>query len=933
MPITGPAPDAAAGHTVAWLGPRTGPARPTDWAADHYPDLDALLTAIATGTPVPDVVCTPAPTGADPTGAARAGADPTGAARAGLYQTLELLQGWLGHDVLTSTRLVLLAQRICAPQEADVPDLSAATMVGLLRSAVSEHPGRFTLIDLDDTPASRQVLPATLQLLDEPELALREGLTLAPRLARVPAAPPTPHQPWHVGVATAGTLDALSVMASPAADQPLQPGQVRVQVRAAGVNFRDVLMALGMYPGATADRQRGCRGGGGGRSGVSDLGAGDRVMGLIPDAFGPVAVTERRCWRRCRRAGRSCRRAAVPVVFLTAYYGLVDLAGLQAGREGADPRRRRRRRHGRDPARPPPRRRGLRHRQPGQVGGAARALGLDEDHIASSRDLEFKDKFLEATGGEGVDVVLNSLAGEFVDASLRAAAARRALHRDGQDRHPRPRAGRRRASRGRLPRLRPVEAGPERIAGDARRDARASSSRARCATPRSPPGTCAGPPRPSATSARARNVGKVVLTISHQPWPGFDPDATVLITGGTGGLGVELARHLAVHHGCARLLLVSRRGDRAEGAEQLRVELAQSGCEVRFAACDVADRAQLAAVVNAVPPAYPLGAVIHTAGVLSDGVLESLDHDRVEQVLRPKIDAAWHLHELTVGLDLSAFVMFSSAAGVLGSPGQANYAAANVFLDALAQHRRALGLPALSLAWGLWGEVGGMTGGLGQTDRARMQRMGWAPLSTRTGLDLFDLAGTHPEPVLVPAGLDVAALRAQARVGVLPAVLRGLVHLPAGASRSSGGSLQRRLTAIPETEWDALLLEEVRSHLAAVLNHPSPDAVQPKRAFTEIGLDSLGAVELRNRLTQATGLHLPATLVFDYPDPTAVAAYLRTQIEQKTPTTTHTRTRTRTDEPIALVGMACRYPGGVGFPRGTVAVGGLGLRCHLGVPR
>ena len=379
-------------------------------------------------------------------------------------------------------------------------------------------------------------------------------------------------------------------------------------------------------------------------------------------------------------------------------------------------------------------------------------------------------------------------------------------------------------------------------------------------------------------------------------------------------MGVELARHLAVHHGCARLLLVSRRGDRADGAEQLRVELAQSGCEVRFAACDVADRAQLAAVLDAVPPAHPLGAVIHTAGVLSDGVLESLDHDRVEQVLRPKIDAAWHLHELTAGLDLSAFVMFSSAAGVLGSPGQANYAAANVFLDALAQHRRALGLPALSLAWGLWGEVGGMTGGLGQTDRARMQRMGWAPLSTRTGLELFDLAGTHPEPVLVPAGLDVAALRAQARVGVLPAVLRGLVHIPAGASRSSGGSLQRRLTAIPETEWDALLLEEVRSHLAAVLNHPSPDAVQPQRAFTEIGLDSLGAVELRNRLTQATGLHLPATLVFDYPDPTAVAAYLRTQIEQKTPTTTHTRTRTRTDEPIALVGMACRYPGGVGSP-------------------
>src|SRR6478752_5318812 len=400
-----------------WPGSARAPARPTDWAADHYPDLDALLTAIATGTPVPDVVCTPAPTGADPTGAARAGADPTGAARAGLYQTLELLQGWLGHDVLTSTRLVLLAQGICAPQEADVPDLSAATMVGLLRSAVSEHPGRFTLIDLDDTPASRQVLPATLQLLDEPELALREGLTLAPRLARVAAAPPTPHQPWHVGVATAGTLDALSVMASPAADQPLQPGQVRVQVRAAGVNFRDVLMALGMYPGATAIGSEGAGVVVEIGPGVHDLGVGDRVMGLLPDAFGPVTVTEQQVLVKMPPGWSFVQGASVPVTFLTAYYALMGLARLRAGEEL------------------------LVHAAAGGVGMAAvqlarhcgaevfataspgkwetvRALGVPADHIASSRTVEFRQGFLDITSGAGMDVVLDALAGEFVNASL-----------------------------------------------------------------------------------------------------------------------------------------------------------------------------------------------------------------------------------------------------------------------------------------------------------------------------------------------------------------------------------------------------------------------------------------------------------------------------------------------------------------------------------
>ncbi|MFI6792197.1 SDR family NAD(P)-dependent oxidoreductase [Nonomuraea sp. NPDC050383] len=352
----------------------------------------------------------------------------------------------------------------------------------------------------------------------------------------------------------------------------------------------------------------------------------------------------------------------------------------------------------------------------------------------------------------------------------------------------------------------------------------------------------------------------------------------VLVTGGTGGLGALVARRLVERHGVRDLVLVSRRGPEAPGAGALAAELSGLGASVRVAACDVADRAALAALLAEVPS---LAGVVHTAGVLDDAVVEGLTPERMATVLAPKADAAWHLHELTLDRPLSVFALFSSLAGVLGNAGQGNYAAANAFLDALAGHRHALGLPAVSVAWGLWDTDSGMTGGLTGADHARLARAGIAPLSVEQGLELFDGALTGAEPQVVAARWDTAGLRARAEAGDLPALLRGLVRAPrrtAGNAGAAGGAgpaaLTQRLADLPRTDAQRMLTDTVRAHVAAVLAHGSADHIEVDRAFNQLGFDSLTAVELRNRLNADTGLRLPATLVFDHPTVNSLAEYL-----------------------------------------------------------
>ncbi|MGA9313436.1 MAG: SDR family NAD(P)-dependent oxidoreductase, partial [Solirubrobacteraceae bacterium] len=310
-----------------------------------------------------------------------------------------------------------------------------------------------------------------------------------------------------------------------------------------------------------------------------------------------------------------------------------------------------------------------------------------------------------------------------------------------------------------------------------------------------------------------------------------------------------------------------------DGAQELLERLSGLGAEVEIVACDIADRAQAQALLEGIDRDHPLSAVVHAAGVLDDGVLESLTAERVAGVLAPKVDGAWNLHELTRDMDLGAFVLFSSVAGLFGSPGQASYAAANAFLDGLASRRRAQGLPGLSLAWGPWAGVGGMVGRLGGVDSARLQSMSVVGLSGEQGLRLFDRARDLGEALVVAVSLDERMLRHQAMNGTLPPILKGLIRTP-HRSTARSDRLAQRLFAAPEEQRHGITLEFVRAEVATVLGHISPRTIDTKTPFKDLGIDSLAAVELRNRLQAATELRMPPTMVFDHPTVVELANYL-----------------------------------------------------------
>ncbi|MBB5895105.1 type I polyketide synthase [Kutzneria kofuensis] len=360
-----------------------------------------------------------------------------------------------------------------------------------------------------------------------------------------------------------------------------------------------------------------------------------------------------------------------------------------------------------------------------------------------------------------------------------------------------------------------------------------------------------------------------VTAVSSTPW---NADDTVLITGGTGGLGALVAKHLVTKHGVRNLVLTSRRGLDAPGAAGLQAELVDSGAtSVTIAACDVSDRSQVAALLGGIPQ---LTAVVHAAAAAENAMIGAVTDESFEATVRPKADAAWHLHELTV--DLKAFVLFSSAGGLVLAAGQASYAAGNVFLDALAQHRRSLGLPATSLAFGLWDSGVGLASDLSEADLSRMARQGLPALPVDQGLALFDAGVSADRAVVVPMRIDAAALRT--RTDEIPALLRGLVRNPVRTVAKSASSLKDRIAGLSEVDQTRVVLDLVRARVASVLGHASVDTIAPDRDFRELGFDSLSAVDFRNLLNTETGLRLPATLIFDYPTPSAIASYLVTEL-------------------------------------------------------
>ncbi|WP_323747753.1 SDR family NAD(P)-dependent oxidoreductase [Catenulispora rubra] len=852
--------------TPAEAGTGTGDASGSeDWAAvgdsalacvsSQYPDLNSL---IADGEAAPGVLIHVIET--------RPEDDPDSDTQTHLDRLhqattdqLTLLTEFLTNERLQQTHLLVTTRH--ATTAAGTPNPIHAAIWALTGTAQNEHPDRITLLDTDTPDAA--VINSVLTS-GHAQTAWYGQQLLTPGLERVPddALEPPDTLYWRLESTARGTLDNLVLAPNPDAARPLDPGEVRVRLQAAGLNFRDVLVNLDMVTGPMTSEAAGVV-----VQAADDVTAfapGDQVMGLFASGLGPFAVTDHRALAKFPSSWTAAQAAASPVGYLTAYHCLHDLAGLGAGESV------------------------LIHTATGAVGHAAvhiahhlgatvyatahpdkwpalLALGIPRERISSSRNLDYEAAFGADTGGRGIDVVLNSLAGEHTDASLRLLAP-----------------GGRFVEMGRTD-LRDPEAvqaahpgivyqpydltkvGYDEIAATLAEMAPMFQSGAFL-----PPPTTSHDMRRAPAALRelsqARHIGKIVLSIEA----GFDPAGTVLITGGTGIVAGHIAARLVDRHKVRHLILASRQGPAHPDAEQIVESLRTLGAEPTMIACDTADPDQLATLLKAVDPAHPLTGVVHAAGTLHDAPVTDQTAQSLAAVLRPKADTAAWLHRLTADAPLTQFIVTSSIAATLGAPGQANYAAANAYLDALAHHRRAHHRPATAIAYGLWHDPTPLTAHLTATDHQRMATTGLTTLTTGHALQLLDQALADGRAHLVATGLNNRAahphpLLPQARQqhAVKPADGRGPQELAATLARQSTPEQIGTLTYL------------VQQHAAAVLAHATPKAIDASVTFKDLGFDSLTAVELRNRLKTATGARLTSTLVFDHPTAGALAEHLR----------------------------------------------------------
>jgi acyl transferase domain-containing protein/acyl carrier protein len=849
---TATAPAASARWAVVSIGDREAAGRIADALRAAGSTTEVVTLDALRGTRAQHVVCAWEPRH-DAEGALRAATE--GLA---IFRALA--------DRKEATRLWWITRSAVAVQAgADVAAASAAVW-GLGRTLMLERPElRCTLVDVGPDDDIGAVLAREIAADDdESQIAWRGTARSVARLARAAAPAVVPDAPnFRLVAKQRGTLEGLALVATPRRDPG--PGEVEIEVAAAGLNFRDVLGALGMVDTGPIGTE--CAGvvtrlG----SGVTRLAVGDRVMAIAAGSVARFAVTDARRAARVPKGISLEQAATIPAVFLTAQHALHHLAGLKRGE------------------------RILIHAAAGGVGMAAiqvaqqigaevlataspskwdvvRSLGVKR--VANSRDKTFVDAF--GADKAGVDVVLNALVGDLVDASLSLMRPGGRFIEMGKTdlRDPAAVAAAHPGVTYRAFDL--LESDPDHMAALFAAVVDAFES---------------GHLRPLPTKelslaeaeegfrfmAQARHVGKLAFVF---PRATLRLDGTAVITGGLGALGLEVARNFA-KRGVKHLVLTGRRGASTPGAAEAVAELEALGARVTVAAVDIADRAALARVLDAIPPKLPLRAVIHAAVVLDDGVLSDQTPERFAKVMGPKVAGAWNLHALTSGADLDAFVLFSSVVGTLGNVSQGAYSAANACLDALAVHRRARGKPASSLAWGPWAEVG-KAAGLKAQLQARWAAQGLGMIAPAIGMALFDKALDRREPQLVVVPIDLRAA-AKSFGAAVPPVWRGLVRAAPARAAVKTESFASEIAALSGAQRTEAVAQIVRAEVARVLSLGRAAAVPLDRPLRDLGLDSLMAVELRNALGRRVGATLTANLAFDYPTPALIAAHLLTSV-------------------------------------------------------
>lgn len=783
---------------------------------------------------------------------------------------------------------------------------------GLGRTLQLEQPNLATkLVDLDPAETveeqAQRLLAELLATDTEDQIAHRDGQRYAPRIAPIktstPATKPS-EEPKRLTISQRGALQNLTL--SPTERLTPGPGEIEIRVRASGLNFRDVLNALGLYPGEPGPLGDECSGdviaiG----ADVTELQPGDAVFGLAPACFGTHATTRAKLvvkkpeWLSYEQA------ATIPIPFLTAHYALNHLAGLSNDQ------------------------RVLIHAGTGGVGMAAIQLAklagaeifatagnpekravlktLNVKHIYDSRTLDFSDAILAETDGQGVDAILNALAGEFIPKSFAVLSERGCFLEIGKTNIFTPEQA---------AKIRPEGSYHVIFIGDLIREQPAYIQSMLQELldmfergDLTPLPQRVFPLKEAAEAfrymAQAKHIGKIVLIQrERQVLPeNLNAHGSYLITGAFGGIGPHLARWM-VEHGAKRLVLASRRGESAPGAKELAQELTDAGAEVILCKADLARPQDVMAVIGAA--GVPLRGVIHAAGIVADGMLQQQEWSNFERALLPKLDAPWLLHRLTQGMPLDFFVLFSSAASVMGSQGQANYAAGNAFLDALAHFRQSNGLAALSINWAGWENLG-MTAAISERDRKRWEKLGLSSIAVPDGLNAFaaSLKVKRPQIAVLPIDWPIFS---QSTLGKQP-IFRKLAT-PDGSEKVTETTILHQPKWL--LQWDetpinhrrTVLTQVIRGEAIRVLDLVPGTQIDARRALNELGLDSLTAVEMRNRLSQLLEEPLPSTLLFDFPTCEALADYLLKSVprlaKKKSPESTNTATEDAKQHPAPI---------------------------------